>query len=173
MKKIALLLAIVMLIGCMAGCAKDNKEDDVAVTPTSASGETTGQNVNPDANENADASEPYAGELIGSESCVGPEHKMTSVVEQETDCESYGHILHTCSLCGWSYQEQVEPLGHDYSPASCEFDAYCNRCQAVVEPATGHTTTNGLCEKCGAWIDGQSAPAEADQSEPSGEDVVQ
>ena len=76
-----------------------------------------------------------------------------------------------CSLCG---ARDGEPLGHDVSGLTCTKDGKCSRCGEVI-PATGHTwiaatcteskkcsvcgekegeplghtTTSGICERCG------------------------
>ena len=144
MKKLALLFALLLLLGCLTGCGGKKSEEEASVPTESI---------------------PYPGEfdaMLDENHCLADEHSMVVTQKTDPDCENYGEITHTCSICGWSYVERIEPTDHEYNPATCEFDAYCNHCQQIVETATGHSTTNGLCEFCGQWIEGEGAPQDSE-----------
>ena len=144
MKKLSLLLAVLMLIGCLAACKKNTE------TVAATEGETTEEGfVSPE-------SIPVPGEIDGSldaDHCTGDHHIFSTEVLSEVGCETYGELQHTCVVCGWYYFEMVMATGHDYNPPTCEFDAYCTICHMIVETATGHDINGGICSRCGAYIE--------------------
>lgn len=142
MKKIALLLALLMLLSCLAACGEEE----------TLSGEVVVDGENAVATESI----PVPGELDGmldADHCTGDHHIFTTEVLSEVGCESYGELQHTCVVCGWYYFEMVMATGHDYNPPTCEFDAYCTICHMIVETATGHDINGGICSRCGAYIE--------------------
>lgn len=112
----------------------------------------------------------------------------------ETEGEPLGHTWleatctesKTCSVCG---ESEGEPLGHDVVGLSCTDDGTCSRCGEIIpapghdwvdptcttpyycsvcgetwgEPL-GHTTSDGVCERCGVELYGTHSG--------SGDDVV-
>ncbi len=72
----------------------------------------------------------------GSATC---EHTYTQHMEQEATCSLPGLMVSTCSKCGDSYSEIVDPLGHDWilnTPSA--YDVYtCSRCQRTYEDHDG------------------------------------
>ena len=77
----------------------------------------------------------------GSASC---EHTYTQHMEQEADCTLPGLMISTCSKCGDSYSEIVDPLGHDWVVSS--------HVDAVTDPDTGEETASAYdvytCSRC-------------------------
>lgn len=51
----------------------------------------------------------------------------------------------TCARCG----EKIEALGHDWKEASCTEPKTCARCGETEGSELGHSTTNGVCSRCG------------------------
>ena len=86
----------------------------------------------------------------GSAAC---EHTYTQHTEQEATCTLPGLLIFTCSQCGDSYSEIVDPLGHDWivtshvdavtdpetgEESASAYDVYtCSRCQRTYEDHTG------------------------------------
>ena len=92
----------------------------------------------------------------GSASC---EHTYTQHMEQEADCILPGLMISTCSQCGDSYSEIVDPLGHDWVISS--------HVDAVSDPDTGEETASAYdvytCSRCGRTYEdhtGNGAPDE-------------
>lgn len=70
---------------------------------------------------------------------VDHQHKIEDTTLKEADCNNMGLVRHTCSVCGFSWDEQTQRLGHEYKYASelsfkgsCKKKAYrvyqCTRC---------------------------------------------
>ena len=121
MKKIALFLAVLMLVSCFAACTE---ETDAPQTTTSADVETTEE----------------------TKVC---DHRYKSEILREPSCEETGSVLYTCTLCSYSYTEETQPYGHEGTGASCVEPSICSRCFEVVEDAWGHTEEDGFCRDCG------------------------
>ena len=92
----------------------------------------------------------------GSSSC---EHTYEQHMEQDADCTLPGLQVSTCSQCGDSYSEIIDPLGHDWVISS--------HVDAVIDPDTGEETASAYdvytCSRCGkAYEDhtGDGAPDE-------------
>ena len=92
----------------------------------------------------------------GSASC---EHTYTQHMEQDADCILPGLMISTCSQCGDSYSEIVDPLGHDWVLSS--------HVDAVTDPDTGEETASAYdvytCSRCGRTYEdhtGNGAPDE-------------
>ena len=129
MKKTALILAIALLLSCLAGCGRKNGEETISETQESI---------------------PVEGEF---DHVHGPnEHLYQADTMSEADCVNAGRIVHICVLCGEGFEETVEPYGHMIEPATCDQPGCCMNCGAVMEKPTGHTTKNGTCERCGTFV---------------------
>lgn len=92
----------------------------------------------------------------GSATC---EHTYSQHMEQEATCILPGLMISTCSKCGDSSSEIVDPLGHDWQCTS--------HVDAVTDPDTGEETSSAYdiytCSRCGdAYEDhtGTGAPDE-------------
>lgn len=92
----------------------------------------------------------------GSASC---EHTYTQHMEQDADCILPGLMISTCSQCGDSYSEIVDPLGHDW--------VLFSHVDAVTDPDTGEETASAYdvytCSRCGRTYEdhtGNGAPDE-------------
>ena len=92
----------------------------------------------------------------GSATC---EHTYAQHMEQDVDCILPGLMISTCSQCGDSYSEIVDPLGHDWVISS--------HVDAVTDPDTGEETASAYdvytCSRCGRTYEdhtGNGAPDE-------------
>lgn len=92
----------------------------------------------------------------GSATC---EHTYSQHMEQEATCILPGLMISTCSKCGDSSSEIVDPLGHDW-PCTSHVDA-------VTDPDTGEETSSAYdiytCSRCGDTYEdhtGTGAPDE-------------
>jgi hypothetical protein len=132
MKKLAFLLALLMLLGIFAGCEKkENNDEEIPDEPTE--------------------SIPYEGEF-GYVHAPGEEHVFEAEVLADPDCVKEGQILYMC-ICGEGYVEKIDAFGHEAEPATCTKAGYCINCNGLVEKALGHTTKRGICERCRAVVD--------------------
>ena len=92
----------------------------------------------------------------GSATC---DHTYQQHMEQEADCTLPGLQISTCSQCGDSYSEIIDPLGHDWVITS--------HVDAVTDPETGQETASAYdvytCSRCGKTYEdhtGDGAPDE-------------
>ncbi len=92
----------------------------------------------------------------GSATC---EHTYSQHMEQEATCILPGLMISTCSKCGDSSSEIVDPLGHDWQCTS--------HVDAVTDPDTGEETSSAYdiytCSRCGRTYEdhtGNGAPDE-------------
>ena len=92
----------------------------------------------------------------GSATC---EHTYSQHMEQEANCILPGLMISTCSKCGDSSSEIVDPLGHDWQCTS--------HVDAVTDPDTGEETSSAYdiytCSRCGDTYEdhtGTGAPDE-------------
>lgn len=92
----------------------------------------------------------------GSATC---DHTYQQHMEQEADCTLPGLQISTCSQCGDSYSEIIDPLGHDWVVTS--------HVDAVTDPDTGEETASAYdvytCSRCGKTYEdhtGDGAPDE-------------
>lgn len=92
----------------------------------------------------------------GSATC---EHTYSQHMEQEATCILPGLQVSTCSQCGDSYSEIIDPLGHDWVISS--------HVDAVTDPDTGQETASAYdiytCSRCGKTYEdhtGDGAPDE-------------
>ena len=92
----------------------------------------------------------------GSATC---DHTYQQHMEQDADCTLPGLQVSTCSQCGDSYSEIIDPLGHDWVISS--------HVDAVTDPDTGEETSSAYdiytCSRCGDTYEdhaGTGAPDE-------------
>ena len=92
----------------------------------------------------------------GSAAC---EHTYSQHMEQETTCTLPGLMISTCSKCGDSYSEIVDPLGHDWKCTS--------HVDAVTDPDTGEETSSAYdiytCSRCGDTSEDHSGSGAPEQ----------
>ena len=93
----------------------------------------------------------------------GGEHVWIVDINSTATCTEGGRVLKQC-ICGETVEnEEVPPLGHDYTEATCTEEGVCRRCGATI-PALGHdysATFNGYdtnnhwkkCSRCDSIID--------------------
>lgn len=99
----------------------------------------------------------WYGELPTAGCC----HEYETTTIAEASCTECGTVRHTCTKCGYSYTEDIQPLGHDYVlysvVATCEHGGYtshvCSRCNDIYDDnftdTTDHLFENGRCIYCG------------------------
>lgn len=112
------------------------------------------------------------GELQSSSGSATCEHTYAQHMEQEADCTLPGLMISTCSKCGDSYSEIVDPLGHDWVVSS--------HVDAVTDPDTGEETASAYdvytCSRCERTYEdhtGDGAPDEDYSSTSISQLVVQ
>ena len=77
-------------------------------------------------------------------------HSYKSVVT-DSECLKDGYTTHTCTTCGYSYQDSyVTAPGHSWIAATCTEAMTCATCGATTGSALGHNYANGTCSTCGA-----------------------
>lgn len=99
------------------------------------------------------------GELQSTSGSATCEHTYAQHMEQDADCTLPGLMISTCSKCGDSYSEIVDPLGHDWVLSS--------HVDAVTDPDTGEETASAYdvytCSRCDRTYEdhtGDGAPDE-------------
>lgn len=99
------------------------------------------------------------GELQSTSGSAACEHTYAQHMEQDADCTLPGLMISTCSKCGDSYSEIVDPLGHDWVVSS--------HVDAVTDPDTGEETASAYdvytCSRCDRTYEdhtGDGAPNE-------------
>lgn len=137
MKRIALIMALVMLVLSVVACSQEKndlpKNDPVNSDPTSTQESTAST------------------ETVGTTAATVKicEHQFTETVLQDATCEEAGIRLLTCALCGEEQNKEIPALGHKGSGASCTEPSFCILCGMLDEPAWGHDDQNGYCRNCG------------------------
>lgn len=155
MKRIALIMALVMLVLSIAACSQEKndlpKNDPVNSDPTSTQG----------SNDSTETEDTTAATV---KIC---EHEFTESVLQEATCEEEGIRLLTCSLCGEERSSGIPAVGHRGSGASCTEPSFCIVCGMLDEPAWGHDDANGFCRNCGLEMAAVQIPVEtAEATQP-------
>lgn len=99
------------------------------------------------------------GELRSTSGSATCDHTYQQHMEQDTTCTLPGLMISTCSKCGDSYSEIVDPLGHDWVVTS--------HVDAVTDPETGEETAAAYdiytCSRCDRTYEdhtGDGAPDE-------------
>ncbi len=108
--------------------------------------------------------EPAAETEKAGHNCSVDGHVYTEGVAIPWSCTDNGVKFYVCTCCGEYKEQLVRASGHDYrsahvAPTCTENGAYdytCLTCGDVVrvtsaiEPALGHSFSNGVCTRCGA-----------------------
>lgn len=76
-------------------------------------------------------------------------HDYAKSVLTSPGCKTDGKAKFTCRQCNNSYTETLKATGHNFSKATCTKDSVCSNCGTINERAFGHTTTTGVCSRCG------------------------
>lgn len=151
MKKIALLMALLMLALSLAACG--GKQVDEPKQTTAAVGSENGEASVP---EETGVGAEVEGETGSTEATVtNCEHKYEEETVKDANCQEKGTVKYTCSLCQYSYTEDTATTSHEGTGASCTEASICTHCGDVVEEAWGHTDENGVCKNCGISLTGE------------------
>ena len=99
------------------------------------------------------------GELRSTSGSATCEHSYAQDMEQDATCTLPGLMISTCSKCGDSYSEIVDPLGHDWVVSS--------HVDAVTDPETGEETASAYdvytCSRCGQTYEDHSGDGAPDE----------
>lgn len=99
------------------------------------------------------------GELRSTSGSATCDHTYQQHMEQDTTCTLPGLMISTCSKCGDSYSEIVDPLGHDWVVSS--------HVDAVTDPETGEETAAAYdiytCSRCGQTYEDHSGDGAPDE----------
>ena len=164
MKKLALLLALLMLLSCTACGKKEESAQAGAATTVPAAVKDT---------------EPSKGTVSyqepDPEKCPATEdlkHQYVEEVAGEPSCTLPGLMMLTCKACNYSTTEEIPALGHQGTGANCDEPSMCTVCGEVAEAAWGHDEEAGICKNCGidmSQIPVPTLPAVPDVTEPEEE----
>lgn len=85
------------------------------------------------------------------------EHSYVVVSEENPGCTEPGSKVYSCSVCGYSYTESIEPKGHGYGKemvqaATCERDGYTYQVCQVCGQETQTGRIDKLSHNYGEWI---------------------
>lgn len=101
-----------------------------------------------------------------TESC-----KFTSKITKNPTCTEYGEKMYICSVCGGTYTEKINPIGHDYHKIdskcvapTCTEDGYdyyeCSHNSShnykTILNKTGHRWDNGVVEEAISCTKGET-----------------
>jgi hypothetical protein len=158
MKKLALLLALLMIVGCFAACGGDSEKNQ-ETNPAAATGGAANQ---PTATNNAGVADPE----LCPDSADG-KHQYTEEVAGEPSCTLPGLMMYTCSACQFSTTKEIPALGHQGTGASCIEPSICTVCGEIAEEAWGHDLESGICKNCGDEVteNGEEKPTEEVEEE--------
>lgn len=67
-------------------------------------------------------------------------------------CTEDGKKINKCIRCDNLVEEVIPAMGHNLTEATCTSPSTCVNCKDEVGSALGHTTMNGICERCGEHI---------------------
>ena len=74
-------------------------------------------------------------------------HKLTSQTIDAT-CAKKGKTVYTCTVCGYTYEKEIQLKEHSWINATCTAPKTCSVCGKTEGSALGHTTTDGVCSRC-------------------------
>ncbi len=89
-------------------------------------------------------------------------HNYSESVIKEPGCETEGQKTYKCSRCGSSYDEAIAAVGHRYAEATCVKAKTCSVCEKTEGEALGHTTNEGVCDRCGEKISAKQDEIDAE-----------
>lgn len=159
MKKLALLLALLMIVGCFAACGGDSKKP-TATEPAANNGGAAAQQQKPNGGSGEEDVESCPNSADGK-------HQFKEEVAGEPDCTQPGLIIATCEYCNFSTNKEIPALGHQGTGASCLEPSICTVCGEIAEEAWGHDFESGICKNCGEEFteNGEEKPTEEVEEE--------
>ena len=78
---------------------------------------------------------------------LGHDYKQHTL--DKATCVANGTRSMKCTRCGDTYTETISALGHAWSAATCTSPETCSACGETKGTKLGHTTSNGVCKRCG------------------------
>lgn len=133
------LISILCLILCLTSCGHEHVfgEWQVAKSPTC----------------NKEGVEARYCECGDSEiRSIAPSHNYCEETKKNATCTEDGTKNYTCSTCGESYEEII-PKGHIWLDSTCTLPRSCQNCDETEGHPLGHTTIEGICDRCKNTID--------------------
>lgn len=67
----------------------------------------------------------------------------------DATCTENGIFTYNCTQCGEVIEEEIPALGHKWIEATCTTPRICEICNEIDGSPLGHTTVNGICNRCG------------------------
>ncbi len=89
-------------------------------------------------------------------------HKYSEKIVKEPACETEGLKEYECEKCKHTYNEEIAPTGHKYADATCLDAKICSVCKKTDGEPLGHTTNEGICERCGEKVSARQDAIDAE-----------
>ena len=113
-------------------------------------------------------------ERLSEEVLPPPGHTPSeTITEAEPTCTATGLCYVECTVCFERLSEEVLPSpGHSYIDATCISPATCTVCGEKSGGSLGHTTSEGVCARCGESISELFLYAATVYAEAAGENLL-
>ena len=113
-------------------------------------------------------------ERLSEEVLPSPGHTPSeTITEAEPTCTATGLRYVECTVCFERLSEEVLPSpGHSYIDATCISPATCTVCGEKNGGSLGHTTSEGVCARCGESISELFLYAATVYAEAAGENLL-
>ena len=113
-------------------------------------------------------------ERLSEEVLPSPGHTPSeTITEAEPTCTAAGLCYVDCTVCFERLSEEILPSpGHSYIDATCISPATCTVCGEKSGGSLGHTTSEGVCARCGESISELFLYAATVYAEAAGENLL-